>query len=235
MHKTNPEIVKVAEFIGRTPSALAMKLVNFASLDPAITSTGRKGLDNASEADRAIWAEFHQDWERLALESAMRMRKLGEEAQPSPDESMPPEAEPADYAGKSRKAVVNVRDKQWFFRQTVLSSYQNTCCMSGVSLTALLNASHIVPWAVDKDNRLNPRNGLCLSALHDRAFDKGLITVTLDYRVRVSKQLKATKDPFTKSVLTALDGQPIVLPEKFRPNPEFLKFHIKERFEKQGG
>lgn len=235
MHRANPEIIRTAKLIGRTPSALAMKLVNFASLDPAITSTGRKGLGNASEADRAIWDEFHRDWERLALEGVALVRKLGGDAQPSLDDSTPSEGALVDFAGKSRKAIVDVRDKQWFFRRTVLSSYQNKCCMSGVSLPVLLNASHIVPWAADKENRLNPRNGLCLSTLHDRAFDKGLITVTLDYRVRVSKRLKATKDLFTKSTLIALDGQPITLPEKFRPNPEFLQFHIKERFEKQDG
>jgi predicted restriction endonuclease len=235
MHKTNPEIVKVAKLIGRTPSALAMKLVNFASLDPAITSTGRRGHGNASEADRAIWVEFHQDWERLAVKSSVLMRKLGGEEQRTFDDSTVQEGELASYAGKSRKAMVDVRMKQSFFRRAVLSSYQNKCCMSGISLPALLNASHIVPWAVDKDNRLNPRNGLCLSALHDRAFDKGLITVSLDFRIRVSRRLKTMKDAFTKATLIALDGKPITLPEKFRPSLDFLEFHIKERFEKQNG
>ena len=41
--------------MGRTPSALAMKLVNIAGLDPAITSTGRRGLSNASAGDRDMW------------------------------------------------------------------------------------------------------------------------------------------------------------------------------------
>jgi hypothetical protein len=49
---------------------LAMKLVNFASLDPAITASGRKGLGNASATDRQVWNEFHADWDRLAVQSS---------------------------------------------------------------------------------------------------------------------------------------------------------------------
>lgn len=47
--------------------------------------------------------------------------------------------------------------------------------MSGLAEPRLLIASHIVPWSKDKTNRLNPSNGLCLSAIHDRAFDQGFI------------------------------------------------------------
>jgi hypothetical protein len=47
-----PEVIKLAGLIGRTPGAVAMKLSNFASLDPAITGTGRKGLEGASNLDR---------------------------------------------------------------------------------------------------------------------------------------------------------------------------------------
>jgi hypothetical protein len=76
MHKSNPEVVYLAKLIDRTPSSVAMKLVNFASLDPAITGTGRSGLGNASAADRAIWNDFHDDWEQLALESKQVLSTL---------------------------------------------------------------------------------------------------------------------------------------------------------------
>src|SRR3990167_8254586 len=69
MHSRNPEIIKYAELIGRTPSALAMKLTNIASLDPAITSTGRSGLERASATDKAMWEEMQEDWERFAVEA----------------------------------------------------------------------------------------------------------------------------------------------------------------------
>jgi putative restriction endonuclease len=63
MHRGNPEIIRLSEAIGRTPSALAMKLTNIASLDPAITGSGRKGLAGASAADRAMWDEMQANWE----------------------------------------------------------------------------------------------------------------------------------------------------------------------------
>ena len=68
-HSRNPEVIRLAEVIERTPSSVAMKLSNLASLDPAHQLRGVKGLSGASKADREIWAEFHADWERLAVES----------------------------------------------------------------------------------------------------------------------------------------------------------------------
>jgi hypothetical protein len=59
MHQHNLDVTALAKTIGRTPSAVAMKLGNFASLDPKITQTGRKGLNQASALDRRVWAEFH--------------------------------------------------------------------------------------------------------------------------------------------------------------------------------
>lgn len=65
MHSRNPEIIKYAALIGRTPSALAMKLTNITSRDPSITSTGRKGLESASAADKAMWGEMQANRERF--------------------------------------------------------------------------------------------------------------------------------------------------------------------------
>jgi predicted restriction endonuclease len=59
--------------------------------------------------------------------------------------------------------------------------------MSGLSDSRLLIASHIVPWSSDKQIRLNPSNGLCLSAIHDRAFDKGLMTLSDDLKIVISE------------------------------------------------
>ena len=54
LHSGTQEIVQLAAAIGRTPSSVAMKLSNFASLDPKITESGRKGLDGASKLDRQM-------------------------------------------------------------------------------------------------------------------------------------------------------------------------------------
>lgn len=223
-----PEVIKLAGLIGRTPGAVAMKLSNFASLDPAITSTGRKGLEGASNLDREIWDEFYSDWEALAIESEMLRRKLDANAQQmdESEELLVPE----DFTGEMRKVVTEQRIKQTFFRRAVLSSYRGRCCMSGLSEARLLVASHIVPWSKDKANRLNPSNGLCLSAIHDRAFDKGLITLTDDFKIVVSDELKRKKESFIIEVLLPLDGRSIEPPERFTPQPEFITWHRNQLF-----
>ncbi|ADE13142.1 putative restriction endonuclease [Sideroxydans lithotrophicus ES-1] len=228
LHSRNPEIKHLAQLIGRTADAVAMKLVNFASLDPAITSTGRKGLEGASKLDREIWEEFHSDWEKLAVETELLRRSLDTKAVTvdDADEQLVPE----DFAGETRKVVTEQRIKQSFFRRAVLSSYRGRCCMSGLSEPRLLVASHIVPWSKDKANRLNPSNGLCLSAIHDRAFDKGLITISDDMRVVVSAELKRNKEAFVVEVLLPLEGKAIELPERFAPQTEFIAWHRNELF-----
>ena len=228
LHHSNPEIIKLAGLIGRTPSAVAMKLVNFASLDPAIINSGRSGLGNASALDREIWEEFNADWEGLAVESERLRQSLDPGAQPvdEADEELVPE----DYTGETKKIITEQRIKQSFFRRAVLSSYGGRCCMSGLADERLLIASHIVPWSKDKANRLNPSNGLCLSAIHDRAFDKGLISLSDDLKVLVSGELKRQKDPFIVKVLLPLEGQAISVPERFAPKAEFIKWHREEHF-----
>jgi hypothetical protein len=231
LHRGNPEIIELAKFIGRTPSAVAMKLVNFASLDPAITGTGRRGLSNSSALDRDVWDEFNADWEGLAIE-CQRLRDALTEHPVAPvefDISLPPD-ETGDYTGETKRVLVDQRIKQSFFRRAVLSSYRGRCCMSGVAEPRLLLASHIVPWSKDKANRLNPRNGLCLSAIHDKAFDKGLIALTDDLTIIVSRELKQREETFIKEVLLPLDGRAIELPERFLPSLEFVSRHRAEEF-----
>ena len=227
LHSRNPEIIELAGVIGRTPGALAMKLVNFASLDPAITGSGRVGLSGASRRDREIWSEFSADWDALTLECDRLRQQLG--AAPAPDEA-DEQLVPEDYSGETRRVIAEQRIRQSFFRRAVLSSYGGRCCMSGVTEARLLVASHIVPWSRDKANRLNPSNGLCLSAIHDRAFDKGLISVSDEYRVLVSATLLGSENEFVVATFARLEGAQIELPERFRPDPQFLARHRAEVF-----
>lgn len=227
LHSRNPEIIELASLIGRTPSALAMKLVNLASLDPSITSTGRKGLKGASNLDREIWDEFHADWERLAVECEQLHQHLIQDHAPTKDASVEVDDDIAieDFTGETRQVFVEQRIKQAFFRRAVLSSYRGRCCISGVSEPRLLVASHIVPWSKDKANRLNPSNGLCLSAIHDKAFDKGLITLSDNLRVILSDELRRRDEVFIKNVFLPIDNQMIEAPERFAPSVEFLAHH----------
>jgi predicted restriction endonuclease len=232
LHSRNKEIIELAGLIGRTPSALAMKLCNIASIDPAIINSGRKGLGNASALDREVWNEFHADWDRLATECLHIHEQLREEkgliteVVQTDDELESSE----DFTGETKRVVTEQRIRQNFFRRAVLSSYHSRCCMSGLSEPRLLIASHIVPWSKDRNNRLNPRNGLCLSALHDKAFDRGLISLDDDFRIILSRELEQRDETFVHEVFLPLAGQAITLPERFTPDRDFLEQHRREVF-----
>lgn len=229
LHRGQPKIKQLASWITRTPSAVALKLVNLASLDPQIRASGRLGMTNASALDELIWAELQQRWDPVALEAAAEYEKLSIGHGVTPDETIP-EDDLLFGEGRMRTANVEVRVNQSRFRRAVLASHNATCCISGLRHERLVIASHIVPWNEDSTNRLNPQNGLCLSALHDRAFDQGLITVMPnDYTVRVSANLFALKtDKFLADSLLKFDRQSIRFPERFRPAPEFLEKHARK-------
>jgi putative restriction endonuclease len=228
LHQRNPKIKQLATWLGRTPGSIALKLVNLASLDPTIVASGRAGMANASALDRRIWAELQANWDAVALEAAAEYEKLASDHGVVADAELLEIEAPAIEEGRTRSATVQVRVNQARFRKAVLAGYNATCCISGLSHEKLVIASHIVPWAEDKHNRLNPQNGLCLSALHDRAYDQGLITVMPDYKVRVSSKLKAVKgDEFLKESLLRFDQQTIQMPERFRPDPAFLTRHAR--------
>ena len=222
LHYRNPEIVRYANAIGRSPSALAMKLTNIASLDPAITSTGRAGLRGTSANDRAMWKEMQSDWERFAVESLRAINEAMDTAKF--DDEVVGEAD-ADRVGEDRTVQTTVRIGQSFFRATVLSAYNGRCCITGLSLPTLLRAGHIVPWHIDKSNRVNPRNGLLLSVLHERAFDAGLITINDDMTVRVSCRHAVDDDDFYTTSISRYNQQAIYLPKKFGPDRKFLAYH----------
>ena len=165
------EIIALAATLGRTPSAVAMKLANFASLDPQITRTGRRGLSGASALDRKVWETINGDWTQLVQDVG-----LNYEAEPISTEHRvrTPQLEyraPLD-APTTMRAEIDRRVGQDFFRRAVLANFDNICCVTGIADPRLLAASHISPWGSDISNRHNPRNGLCLSATFDKAFDK---------------------------------------------------------------
>jgi len=165
--KFNPTVIKYAELIDRTPSALNMKIGNIGRLDPELKKQGIVGLKHGSKLEEEVWEEFNGDWESLAFESEALIAKLS-------DKSIEEVVEIEDIKeGVDKEVLVKQRVNQNFFRSTILSSYYFKCCITGLSIPEFLVSSHIVPWSKNKENRLNPRNGLCLNSLHDKAFDRG--------------------------------------------------------------
>ncbi len=226
INSKNQLIIKLAEKIKRTPSAVAWKLVNFASFDPALQSRGVKGATNASKLDKVIFEEFSNDWEKLTTQAAIYEELF------HPGIAIKNSAEVAEERiGKEKLTVIKSRINQDFFRHSIMASYKTTCCITGINIPALLVASHIIPWSIDSQNRLNPTNGLCLNALHDKAFDRGLITIDENYKVVVSNLIKSMKhNKFSKNSLVEIEGTRILLPEKFLPKIEFLKYHQENIF-----
>ena len=228
LHSRNPDVIHLSELLGRTPSSIAFKLVNFASLDPSLKSRGIKGVSNVSNLDKSIWNEFFNNWDILPYESELLLAKF--ENKPIGLINRISESDNLKE-GETREQLVRIRVNQSFFRSTILASYNFTCCITGIQQPEFLVAGHIKPWSLDEKNRLNPRNGILINALHDRAFENGLITIDTNYKIKISsilikqKNLTSIEDYFVK-----YDGKEIGLPSRFLPDIEFLKYHNEERF-----
>lgn len=238
--RDNRVIQDVAARMRRSSNSLAMKLCNFASLDPVQQARGIKGLSGASKQDRAIWTEFHSNLDTLGLESEQVLHDLFTKD----------ETREVDFLQRDRVRVVRPRlmlpptgktetlslrrerRGQQFFRQTVLNAYGVRCCITGIHVPRLLVASHIKPWGEFKDCRLDPCNGLCLSSLHDAAFDSGLITLDEKLSLVLSKELKAAFPQDTlENNFAAFEHKPIRSPEKLcEPSQTFLSYHREKIF-----
>lgn len=227
LHRLNPEIIHLAKIINRTPSSLSYKLVNFASLDPSLKARGIKGASNTSKLDQEIWNEFFDHLDILSFESEKLLAEFEsttiEQLNQIPEEELPKE-------GKVREQLIKARVNQAFFRRSILASYNNTCCITGINQPEFLIAAHIRPWGFDEKNRLNPRNGIALNALHDKAFESGHITITDDYLIKVSPIILKQKTQHATDFFNRYENQPIILPSRFLPDVEFLKYHNQERF-----
>lgn len=222
-HRT-PEIIELAKLLGRTPDSLSMKLCNFARLDPSLQERGIKGLRQGAKGEQEIWNKFAEDPESLAFESEKLMSNLKHTSLVASEETF----NLADFPeGLDKESTTKVRVNQRFFRDRILSIYGYTCCITGLAVPELLVASHIVPWAEDARNRLNPRNGLCLNALHDKIFDRGLMWIEKDYTIRFASRLlkNPTEELADAQWLVSFEKKSLKLPKGFTPDIGLLQRH----------
>lgn len=222
VNKFNSIIQEYCQLLSRTPSALVMKIGNIGRLDPTLIMQNITGLSNGSKLDEEVWNAYLGKWDKLVAD----FEKVIQNLQKVPDIQDEPVCTFPE--GKERVAQVSVRTNQNFFRQSVLAAYNNKCCITGIDIPELLVASHIKPWKEDLDNRLNPRNGLCLNNLHDKAFDRGFITFDDEFRLILSSHLTCSKDvlPF----FIPYENKVISLPNRLSPDLRFLDFHRKNIF-----
>jgi hypothetical protein len=183
-------------------------------------------VENVSRADRQLWEAFEEDPEAVAADAeAAYARISGLDAPPMELEFNLPVG-PTEVS-----RLVRTRRVQAFFRSAVLASYEFRCAVSEIEIPELLNASHIIPWNVDVGRRADPRNGIALNALYDRAFDRGLITFDESMRLVLSKRLSKLPIPrLQQQAFQEIEGRKLRMPQRFAPAPASLAYHREHIF-----
>lgn len=230
----NPVLIDIAGRMGRTPGSVAMKLSNLASLDPRLQARGIKGLSGASQLDRDVWDEFRADQGGLVPQSEALLAELMAGDPDSQVEVLPDKIRvfTAPEGPTEVRTTVAARRGQRYFRQAVLNAYDGRCAITGMAIRELLVASHIIPWKESKEHRLDPQNGIALNALHDRAFDLGLITFDEDLRMVCAHALH---DHYTNATVAQQfekhEGAALMVPpDSLGPKPEYLAWHRRNCF-----
>ncbi len=223
LHQHNPRIIELASQLGRTPSSVALKLVNLASIDETVD---RKGMANASKLDHAVWDRFFDK-----LLNIGESLDLAEQPTLLTGMSENPQSEYLSNnnfeTGKDILSVTSTRQGQQKFRKMIFANYNEKCAISGISQPELLIAGHISPWSKDSRNRLNPRNGILLNRLHDKAFEERLISFQDDGEILYSPKLRID----TREKLKRIDRDGYLeLPNKFKPDPSLIRAHRENLF-----
>lgn len=223
------EVKDLAALIGRTAGAVSYRLNNFAHVDDFHKARGIKGLAGGRKVVEPIWNEFLENREKLSFESE---RILAEKQHTDIETKFKNElTDLSSLRGEDKIRAIKTRVNQSVFRQIVLVNYYKRCAISGVAIADLLVASHIIPWSKNEKERLNPENGLCLSAIHDKAFDKGLIGIDTESKIILSKTLKKhCGDPYFEHYFGQFEGKSIGQAEKYPPRKSFLEYHREHIF-----
>lgn len=223
---TKPFVKELGLLLGRSPGAIVRKVGNIASFDPQMKERGVGGLDHTSKLDQYVWNKYYGHWDQLAYDAEILKAKLKNKEL---EQSLKIDLNDIPQ-GKERIQEVKKRINQDFFRKTVLSSYENRCCITGINNTKLLQACHIVGWNEDEANRTNPQNGLCLNVLFHKAYDENLIGISPDYKVYISDEFLGMKlkevDYNTKKYLMGFNNSNIILPKRFLPDKDLLAIHF---------
>jgi putative restriction endonuclease len=227
-HRGNNEVIELANLIGRTPSAVAMRLSNFASVDPYHQKRGIKGLTGGITQVKPIWDEFSENKEELIFESEKILAEIQNSSIETKYKTVLDGIE--NLEGESKVREVKTRVNQNVFRQIVIANYNSKCAIIGFSNPTFLIASHIIPWSVDKQNRLNPQNGILLNSLHDKAFENGFLAIDKSFQILICSEFLKSKDNFVQNFFSSYHKRKMNLPIRFLPDSNFLEKHLIEKF-----
>jgi len=231
LRSSNKDVIEIASIIDRTPNAVALKLVNFASLDPYHKARGVKGMKNSGKLDKVIYNEFTDNWNKLVYESEILIEKYKENSKTDIQNEISEQT--TKLEGEEIERLVKTRVNQTFFRKAILANYNSKCAISNISIPELLIASHIIPWSLNEVERLNPQNGICLSPLYDKLFDRGFMSFTDNYEIIFSEKiLKISDENVYNNFFGKYSKQKMTLPEKFTPKVDFIQYHRNFIFQK---
>jgi putative restriction endonuclease len=182
-------------------------------------------MDGSTKVVQPIWDEFNQNREKLISMSEEILASRENTTLESKYNDILFDLK--DIKGVDKDRLVKTRINQSYFRRKILSNYVDKCAITGIDISELLFASHIIPWPQNEKERLNPENEICLSALYDKAFDKGLIGINIDKKIILAPKLKnyATKEYYQQQ-FKSVEGQTLTAPTKYHPKQEFLEFHL---------
>lgn len=219
--KTNPDIIKLAQLLGRTPSSIGMRLSNYAHIDPNLSQGGLSGGGKNCEK---YWDKYCNNLTQLKIDAAISRIRIVENV------------DNQSISTKRIKDVDRLVEDMYNtkFQDIILSNYNQTCAITRMAIPSLVTACHIVPSSYNEENDLKADNGICLTILHAKAFVEGLIGIDEDYRMHISPRLK--KYTFVNgysSNFKRFDNQTISFSDVIaKPNPEFLNWHMSTIFQR---
>lgn len=231
INTSTPEVIELAQLLGRSVNSISIRLSNFASCDPYHQKRGVMGMVGGLKQCQPIWDKFSENREDLIFKSEeILAQKQNKTIESKFNDYI---LDISDLKGETKVREIKTRVNQNVFRQIVLSNYNMKCAIANIDIPELLIASHIIPWSTNEKERLNPENGICLSPLYDKAFDKGLIGVNNNYEVVLSNNLKQNSNKeYYLNFFQPIERKKLNLPHKYLPKKEYLEWHMDNIFSK---
>lgn len=216
----NNDVIRLAKSLSRTPAAVVLKIQNIAAHDP---DGKHRGMVHGSKYDEKIWEDYFKNPVGFSNECLDVLSTQINGSASEKFEALDPVAKPA-LIGENRLVEAAQRYGQSSLRNVLLKNYHARCCLTGIDVKDLLVVSHIKPWSVSgPTEKVAASNALLLNAFHDRAFDKGIITINQRFEVVVWDELAHSK--VNDKWLYSYEGKKISVPEAGVPNIEFIAYH----------
>ncbi len=221
------------------------RIGGYRSSDLSAHSDNRKPLGCTILRDAVFWPQ--QRWIPWGEAEGWKPNIVQGRTEPDPSRAsrllgeiqLDAQLEPEDFASRFEPldiderelatASVHRREGQGAFRARILDAYGRKCAISGEKTEPVLDAAHVQPYLGPRSNHV--QNGLLLSKEFHALFDHGLLTVTPDYRIRVSSQIKERWSNGRR--FYSFDGQPLIsVPTDSgqQPSRDALRWHNERIF-----